>query len=167
MTSEAVFVSIYDLTWYNAALAPFGMGLHHSGVEVYGEEFWFGREFSGTGVVSTPPMSCYPHLFRVRILLGTTSLPKEALMALIATISKDWSGLSYHLTRRNCNNFARYLADAIVSDWIRPFPAYLGRIERVGLAILPKSAIDFLEVLDRQNAAQALGVVDPQTAMVQ
>eukprot|EP00662_Eupelagonemidae_sp_cell21_P027859 gene27859-22995_t len=40
---------------WNAAISAIGLGAHHAGVGVYGEEYAFQRDIEGSGIVSCAP----------------------------------------------------------------------------------------------------------------
>ncbi len=114
--SNIVFLCVYDILPHNAFLAELGLGVHHSGVEVYGKEYAFGRCAFGTGVFDCPPGQCPKHRFRERILLGRTDHSSSDVDAIVIQLaqSPSWAGTAYHLLRRNCNTFAEHLAGALL-----------------------------------------------------
>jgi hypothetical protein len=112
---NTVLLNVYDIVWGNALLCPFGVGVHHTAIEVYGTEFAFGRSSRGTGVFELRPRSCPPHIFRESIVLGSTALSLREVQQRVATMALEWMGPTYHLTKRNCNSFANALAAQLLS----------------------------------------------------
>jgi hypothetical protein len=112
---STVILNVYDITWANALLSPVGLGVHHTGVEVYGREYSYGRSTSGTGVFEVIPKKCAPHIFRESIVLGTTRMSQAEIQRLIVTLSGDWQGPKYHISRKNCNVFSAMLARELLS----------------------------------------------------
>ena len=115
--SSAVFLVVYDIIPHNAILSEIGIGVHHSGIEVYGKEVSFGRCAFGTGVFTCAPCHCPKHSFRERFLLGRTHLSSDEVDKLIGALaaSETWTGQAYHLLQRNCNNFTEQLAEVLVT----------------------------------------------------
>lgn len=118
--SFPVYVNVYDIVWANALLYPVGMGIHHTGVEVHGSEFGFGRTISGTGLFEIRPKSFPQHIFRESLLVGYTSLNLAEVRQLIREESSMWAGATYHLTNRNCNHFSDYLVKALTHRPVAP-----------------------------------------------
>lgn len=112
---NVVLLNVYDITWANTVLGPVGIGVYHSGIEVYGAEYAFGRAPSSTGVFAVRPKTCPVHTFRESLVLGTTRLSHGEVAAVVRRLSAAWSGPSYHITQRNCNVFAGVLAAELLA----------------------------------------------------
>uniref|UniRef100_A0A7S1QEH9 PPPDE domain-containing protein n=1 Tax=Neobodo designis TaxID=312471 RepID=A0A7S1QEH9_NEODS len=167
---NTVVLNIYDITWGNTILGPLGLGVHHTGVEVYGREYSFGRSTSGTGIFEVTPKKCSPHTFRESIVLGQTKMAPEAVRALVRTSAGDWIGTRYHIARNNCNIFSGFFANELLSadgpamtehpplavhqvfDGPRGLcavlPAWVNRLADVGVRWAP-SISDRVEAMDR------------------
>ena len=89
-----------------------GIGIYHTGVEVYGVEYAFGgREGCNAdlvGIASMPPRSARAK-FREAIFLGHTQLSAVETRLLIKAIGPEWKAASYHLLQRNCNHFSQVM----------------------------------------------------------
>ncbi|CUG88190.1 Hypothetical protein, putative [Bodo saltans] len=72
LPSSTVFLNVYDIVPYNDVLVPWGLGVHHTGIEVHGMEIAFGRCQRGSGVFECHPKRCPGHKFREQLVLGTT-----------------------------------------------------------------------------------------------
>ncbi|KAH9586375.1 PPPDE putative peptidase domain [Trypanosoma melophagium] len=123
LPENTVFLNVYDITEMNGVLYHAGIGVHHTGVEVHGLEYAFGRCAVGTGVFQTTPRQTEPHIFREQLILGRTELSREAVMELIENEFKanehQWSGRAYHLVRNNCNNFSQAFAKRLLPPEVR------------------------------------------------
>lgn len=161
-----VFLNIYDVSHQNSVkvlnnvmahwLAPdgFKLGAFHTGVEVGGVEWSYGRTYrdSRPGIVGMPPRSDPHHSFRQTVHLGATQLSMTMVNAIISDIIEDYPGRSYDVLRYNCCHFAEdfchRLGVGAIPDWVH-------RLARLGAGAdealqtlfgsagcgLPKSAI--------------------------
>lgn len=118
---NTVFLNIYDIFFFNAVLYPAGLGIHHTGVEVYGSEYGFGRAPSGTGIFEIQPKTFPQHIFRESLVVGRTSLSPAEVTRLFRAQASSWQGPDYELTQRNCNHFAEHFAKLLISS--SPSPA--------------------------------------------
>eukprot|EP00756_Hemistasia_phaeocysticola_P002139 Hpha_TRINITY_DN11477_c0_g1::TRINITY_DN11477_c0_g1_i1::g.137300::m.137300 len=148
-----VFVNVYDITGWNTVLGTLGMGAFHSGLEVYEHEYCFGRDLPGvTGVNYVSPRCYYQHVYRETIYLGRTRLCRAGVRRLVEGMAEEWMGETYHVMRRNCNDFAEQLAAALLHPDCghrqQEHPAWINRPCRVGLRILPESAVARVEEVD-------------------
>eukprot|EP00759_Apiculatamorpha_spiralis_P018133 PhF_6_TR24459/c0_g1_i1/m.33819 len=117
-----------------------GMGVYHSGIEVYGEEWSFGGDFSGSndptldGVFSVEPRTCLP-TFREAINLGTTSLSPNDVRTVLGELSQKWKAITYHILSRNCNCFSLEFATRL--GVAAAFPPWINRAANVGDKVVP------------------------------
>mmetsp|Transcript_21437 Transcript_21437/g.34677 ORF Transcript_21437/g.34677 Transcript_21437/m.34677 type:complete len:119 (+) Transcript_21437:18-374(+) len=85
-----VYLNVYDLGFFNATYRRIGLGVYHTGVQVYNKEYSFagqaGNHVRKSGIrVSRPrDISWMKHgYFRMTILVGTTNLSEEEVMCSI------------------------------------------------------------------------------------
>nr|GMD84355.1 deSI-like protein At4g17486 [Ipomoea batatas] len=104
--SVPVYLNVYDLTSMNGYLYWAGVGVFHTGVEVYGVEYAFGaHEYPTSGVFEIEPRQCPGFKFRKSIFIGTTYLDPIQIREFMELQSSNYSGDSYHLIMKNCNHF--------------------------------------------------------------
>jgi len=114
--NNKVYIHVYDLwgclygfsTVLNAGSTRFG--LFHTGVEVYGREWYFcGTDEVKHGVYSMPKPKIHPiHRYCKSVYMGETQLRPSDLEELIPLIREKWTGNSYHSMRRNCHHFTEF-----------------------------------------------------------
>ncbi|CAJ1402933.1 unnamed protein product [Effrenium voratum] len=85
-------------------------GLFHTGVEVFGWEWFFGASPDGSfhGVNSMEPMQHPVHRHRVSVALGKSSLSPADFEELMPLIRMKWPSWSYRSTSRNCHSFSDF-----------------------------------------------------------
>eukprot|EP00760_Papus_ankaliazontas_P028451 PhM_4_TR3719/c0_g1_i1/m.76393 len=158
-----VYVSVYDITQsMNVVLDAFGLGVHHSGIEVHGLEVAYGRSLEGDLGVSIVPPRRYPqHVYRGRVWLGRTNLSRAQFDDLVVSFSRTWPGTSYHLIRRNCNAFSKALAAELLSSGVVavPFPSWVNRLSAFGLAVLPTRLVEKIEEFDADVYRRMMDVI--------
>lgn len=91
-------------------------GIWHTGIVVYGNEYYFGGGIQHTPVGKTP----YGKPLKV-VELGTTHLPKEVFEDYLQEISPRYTVETYSLLHHNCNNFSNELAQFLVGCSIPEF----------------------------------------------
>ncbi|CBH18384.1 PPPDE putative peptidase domain containing protein, putative [Trypanosoma equiperdum] len=119
---NTVFLNVYDITVANRILYYTGAGVHHTGVELYGMEFAFGRCEEDTGVFQVEPKNTPPHTFREQLVLGTTQLTRGEVLGLVQEMKGNrerWSGRSYHIVKNNCNSFSEAFAKRLLPPDVR------------------------------------------------
>lgn len=121
--SSPVYLNVYDLTTVNKYIYWLGVGVFHSGIEVYGAEYAFGaHECPSSGVFEVEPKSCPGFTYRRSVLLGTTNLTPSEFMHFIEDLSEKYHGDSYHLIAKNCNHFTddvcRHLTGKRIPGWV-------------------------------------------------
>eukprot|EP00441_Pelagodinium_beii_P016505 CAMPEP_0197664688 /NCGR_PEP_ID=MMETSP1338-20131121/58791_1 /TAXON_ID=43686 ORGANISM="Pelagodinium beii, Strain RCC1491" /NCGR_SAMPLE_ID=MMETSP1338 /ASSEMBLY_ACC=CAM_ASM_000754 /LENGTH=281 /DNA_ID=CAMNT_0043243383 /DNA_START=28 /DNA_END=873 /DNA_ORIENTATION=+ len=130
-----VFLNIYDVSKQESVkvlntvlanyLAPvkFG-GAFHTGIEVGGIEWSYGRTFRDTrpGLIGVPPRSDPHHSFRQTVNMGVTQLSLESINSIISEMIEDYPGQAYDVLRHNCCHFAddfcQRLGVSATPDWV-------------------------------------------------
>mmetsp|Transcript_57471 Transcript_57471/g.95624 ORF Transcript_57471/g.95624 Transcript_57471/m.95624 type:complete len:340 (-) Transcript_57471:29-1048(-) len=111
-----VLVHVYDLWGAQSRISrPLNamtsrLGIFHTGVEVYGREWYFcGTDRAFYGVYAMPEPKNHPlHRYRRTVHMGPTGVTKEALEEIIPLLRLKWPAWSYHLVRRNCHHFTDF-----------------------------------------------------------
>lgn len=109
-----------------------GMGIYHSGVEMFGVEYCFnGGDTSSTGVCSQVPHVAPPGSdwkYDKTVDLGPINCNKDAAMRMLEETKKDFAANTYHLVARNCNNFSGCIAERLGCS----VPTWLNRAAEMG-----------------------------------
>lgn len=107
MSTSPVLLHIYDLSqgmarqFSPAILGKSIDGIWHTGVVVFGYEYYFGG-----GICYDPPL-CTPYGNpKETIELGRTSKTKVEFFDFLVSISTRFSMRNYHVLDNNCNNFS-------------------------------------------------------------
>ncbi|KAL8262009.1 hypothetical protein R6Q59_026058 [Mikania micrantha] len=93
----------------------------HTGVVVYGTEYYF-----GSGIQQIPAGTA-PYGTPLRVIdLGVTHVPKEVFEMYLQEISPRYTQETYSLMKHNCNNFsnevAQFLVGCCIPDYILNLP---------------------------------------------
>ncbi|KAK6916543.1 PPPDE peptidase domain [Dillenia turbinata] len=138
--STPVYLNVYDLTPMNGYIYWAGLGVFHSGVEVYGVEYAFGaHDYSTSGVFEVEPRQCPGFRFRKSIFMGTTCLDPLHVRAFMEHLSANYHGDTYHLIVKNCNHFCEDVCYKLTGKKI---PKWVNRLAKIGSlcnCILPKA----------------------------
>eukprot|EP01063_Lacrimia_lanifica_P014242 TRINITY_DN20876_c0_g1_i1.p1 TRINITY_DN20876_c0_g1~~TRINITY_DN20876_c0_g1_i1.p1 ORF type:complete len:327 (+),score=98.10 TRINITY_DN20876_c0_g1_i1:110-1090(+) len=141
-----VYVNVYNLMPpdSNAKFSMLGVGIYHSGVDVYGEEWTFGgsREAVAperSGIFAVPPKRAVPSLHS-SVLVGEVRLTREQVRWIIKGLERTWTMASYQLLSRNCNHFA----EEFVAKLGLPFPSWINRAAKISNALIPNSLLDYI-----------------------
>ncbi|KAL9228317.1 hypothetical protein vseg_003910 [Gypsophila vaccaria] len=123
-----VTLNIYDLSQGLARqLSTTFLGkaieaIWHTGVVVYGNEYYFGGGIQQAPAASTP----YGTPMRV-VELGVTHIPQDVFEGYLEEISPRYTAETYSLLTHNCNNFsneiAQFLVGATIPDYILQLPS--------------------------------------------
>lgn len=149
--STPVFLNVYDLSPTNDYLYPFGLGLHHSGVEIGSSEYSFA---SGAGVFETSVDQTKLQLpFRERLYLGSFDGGIHRLNQVLDELrhgsdSSAFGPSDYHLLTRNCNHFASALSYKLLG---KPLPGHINRLAVAGQffsCLLPRKIVEKAPVGD-------------------
>ncbi|VFQ69688.1 unnamed protein product [Cuscuta campestris] len=96
-------------------------GIWHTGVVVYGNEYYFG------GGIQHAPVGSTPYGTPLQVLdLGVTHLPEDVFESYLLEISPRYTAETYSLLTHNCNNFsnevAQFLVGATIPEYILNLP---------------------------------------------
>jgi hypothetical protein len=133
-------------------LERIGMGIYHTGVEVYGEEYSFGMDPTGLRNPNTQGIfAVEPHtadgVYKQTIQLGFTSKSKAEILSIVESLKPQWMAASYHLLDRNCCHFTKAFAAAIDPAFADAYPAWANRAAGVGSAVVPEALLRSLTEL--------------------
>ncbi|KAH9415421.1 Desumoylating isopeptidase 2 [Dermatophagoides pteronyssinus] len=133
-----VKLNVYGIPIINNMISFTGLGIYHTGVEVYGKEWAYGgyplpvssifRMRCPKDIASLSRIS--GHLqFDETIIIGPTDYSLQEIEYIIAVMgSKDYIGTKYHLLHRNCNTFSNELCMYLCN---KPIPTRLNRLAQI------------------------------------
>ncbi|GMI85703.1 hypothetical protein like AT3G07090 [Hibiscus trionum] len=125
--SHKVILNVYDLSQGLARQLSMTLlgkvieGIWHTGVVVYGNEYFFG------GGIQNIPAGTAPYGKPIRVIeLGVTHIPKDVFEMYLQEISPRYTAETYSLLTHNCNNFsnevAQFLVGSNIPDYILQLP---------------------------------------------
>lgn len=125
---------IYDLSDQNWWTAWAGVGIFHSGVEVYGIEWAYGgHEYDVSGIFATNPGDAPgPVTFRERVDIGYTNLSPQEVQDAVQEMGEVYKGNAYHLLQRNCNTFSNDLCKRLTG---KEAPAWVNRLAGIATCV--------------------------------
>lgn len=124
---EPVILNVYDMFWTNDYTTNVGLGVFHSGLEVYGREYAYGgHPFPFSGIFDIRPREATElgeqFKFKQSIHLGNTDFTEQEVEKILEELGKEYRGDRYHLMSRNCNHFtgafSQILAGRDVPGWV-------------------------------------------------
>jgi hypothetical protein len=107
-------------------------GVFHTGVEVCGLEWSFGRCEYGTGIRNVKPRAHKEHHFRQTLYLPSTQLPADAIVTIMEQLKLEYQGKTYDHLRRNCCHFADELCQRL---GVGKIPNWVYRLARIGAQV--------------------------------
>eukprot|EP00092_Neocalanus_flemingeri_P010206 GFUD01010997.1.p1 GENE.GFUD01010997.1~~GFUD01010997.1.p1 ORF type:complete len:244 (-),score=40.02 GFUD01010997.1:818-1549(-) len=137
VSREPVILNIYDMFWTNDYTANVGLGVYHSGLEVYGREYAYGGHpfpFSGIFDICPREASELGEQFRYKqsIHLGNTDFTEQEVEKILEQLGKEYRGDRYHLMNRNCNHFSGAFSQILTG---RDAPAWVNRLAYMSTCI--------------------------------
>ncbi|RNF26070.1 putative desumoylating isopeptidase 2 [Trypanosoma conorhini] len=128
----------------------FGLGLYHTGVEVFGTEWAFGGKADSPphfcGIFPCLPKRALPqYMLKESVVLGHLPLGTRPsrVYAVLKKMGPEWGACTYHLLQRNCNHFSSAFRDALAKEFpeirLKKFPSYINRAARVADCVVPSS----------------------------
>ncbi|KAK6622908.1 Desumoylating isopeptidase 2 [Polyplax serrata] len=127
MAREPVILNVYDMNWMNDYTTSIGLGVYHSGVEVYGVEYAYGgHPYPYSGVFEIPPRGAdelgEQYRFRQSVQIGHTDFTEREVEKIVDELGKEFRGDRYHLVNKNCNHFSGNLTQILcgveIPSWI-------------------------------------------------
>lgn len=110
----------------NDWVAPVGLGLYHSGLEICGTEY----TFSDSGIYSNPPRDAGPGAtFRTQIKLGFITTRYQQITKDVDSLRTRFAPGSYNLMTQNCNHFTNALCKRLLRKGI---PGWVNRMAALG-----------------------------------
>ncbi|KAJ6220073.1 hypothetical protein RDWZM_005885 [Blomia tropicalis] len=134
---ECVYVNVYSLNEINNMIQHTGMGVYHSGVEVFGHEWAYGGHSESTtgiyqmkapGDVTSLSTTDGSFVFVQSISIGITKYDLNQIINLLIKMGTKWQGNQYHLLYKNCNNFSDDLCHVLTGHHI---PVWINRLAAV------------------------------------
>ncbi|XP_048219826.1 deubiquitinase DESI2-like isoform X2 [Perognathus longimembris pacificus] len=101
MGAQLVVLNVYDMYWMNEYTSSIGIGVFHSGIEVYGREFAYA------------------------VVLGSTGFLKDDIEKIVEELGKEYKGNACHLMHKSCNHFSSALLAILCGKEI---PRWINRL---------------------------------------
>lgn len=122
-----VILNVYDMFWTNEYTGNIGLGVYHSGLEVYGREYAYGgHPFPFSGIFDIAPKAASDlgeqFRFKTSVRVGYTDFSSSDVDKILEELGKEFRGDKYHLMNRNCNHFSGALSHILcgkeLPNWV-------------------------------------------------
>ena len=121
-----IYLNIYDITCFNKILRILGVGIYHTGIQIFDTEFaFYPSNHDRTGVIEESPFSNKKIHFWRQIKLGETVLPFREIEEIISDLKIEFIASTYDAFDKNCNHFSNEFSKKLLNTEI---PSYLNRI---------------------------------------
>jgi len=150
-----VYLNVYDIitniSW-SSYLYYAGIGVHHSGVVIFGEEFCYGaHDENSSGIFTIEPRNAPECLFRTSLEMGEINISLSHLKSILNELGTIYTGNSYHILTRNCNHFSRDLCHKLLDTEI---PGWINRLARTLYYIQCLVPMSYLDTMVTVNNSQ-------------
>jgi hypothetical protein len=126
-------------------------GIWHSGIAVFGIEYFYGG-----GICAAPVGHAMPHQPYQEIALGNTTKTQVELEIFLQSINHRFTSATYSLLRHNCNNFANEVAQFLLNG--RGIPEHIIRLPHEFLTSpLGATLAPMIESMESQMRQQLVG----------
>nr|ACO11290.1 UPF0326 protein FAM152A [Caligus rogercresseyi] len=123
---EPVILNVYDMFWTNEYTTNMGLGVYHSGLEIYGREYAYGgHPFPFSGIFDIQPREARElgeqFRFKESIQVGNTDFRSSDVTKILEEMGREFRGDRYHLMNRNCNHFSETLCKILTGTDTPPW----------------------------------------------
>ena len=131
-------------------------GIWHTGVIVFGKEYYFG------GGICTDPIGQTPYGTPVKSEeVGETEVPEELFQEFLQDLAQKYTDTNYDLIKNNCNHFANDCVEFLTGEGL---PSYiLGLIDEIASAPMGAMILNMLGGMQEKMQGQGHQLFTPQT----
>ncbi len=125
-TPIPIYLNIYDIISLNKLLRLLGVGIYHTGIQIFDTEFaFYPNNNDRTGVTEEVAFSNKKIRFYKQMKLGETSLTFKEIEDIISELKIEFIASTYDAFDKNCNHFTNEFSLKLLNSRI---PNYLNRI---------------------------------------
>ncbi|KAA0201791.1 hypothetical protein HAZT_HAZT006720 [Hyalella azteca] len=168
MARMPVILNVYDMYWTNEYTSSIGLGVFHSGVEIYNTEYAYGgHPFPISGVFEITPKDAEDlgeqFKFKQSLHLGHTDFTEDEVKRIVLDLGREYRGDRYHLMSKNCNHFSSALTQILIGKEI---PTWVNRLAYMSSCVpflqrcLPKewlTPVALQQSIERPRGIENLG----------